>query len=111
MAYNDVVAEAWYQRVVLGDKTPPTIKSTNPAKSATGIPLTSTITITFSENIRTGTNFSGIYIKNLSTGKVVGLAPKAINGKTLTLKMTANRIRNNLYKGIHPGRCSQGRVG
>lgn len=101
-AYNDAAAEAWYQSVVLGDKTSPTVKSTKPVKSATGVSLTSSITITFSENIKTGTKFSGIYIKNLSTGKKVGLT-MSISGKTLTLKMTSSRIKNNLYQVYIPG--------
>lgn len=101
-AYSDSAAEAWYQAVVLGkDKTAPTVKSTNPKKGATGVPLTTSITITFSENIWSSTNFSGIYIKNLNTGKKVGLT-KSISGKTLTLKMTANRIMNNLYQVYIP---------
>ncbi|NYB26201.1 MAG: Ig-like domain-containing protein [Methanobacteriaceae archaeon] len=66
------------------------------------VSLTSAITITFSENIKAGTNFSGIYIKNLSTEKKVTLASKVISGKTLTLKMAASRLRYNLYQ-VYPG--------
>lgn len=102
-AYNDAAAEAWYQSVVRGkDKTLPTVKSTKPAKNAKGVSLTSSITITFSENIKTSTNFSKIYIKNLSTGKKVTLSKKAISGKILTLKMALNRLRNNLYRVYIP---------
>jgi hypothetical protein len=101
-AYSDSAAEAWYQAVVLGkDRIPPTIKSTNPVKGATNVPLTTSITITFSEKIWSSTKFSGIYIKNLSTGKMVGLV-KSISGNTLTLKMTFNRLRNNLYQVYIP---------
>ncbi len=79
------------------DTTPPTITSTNPANNTTGISLTTPITITFSENITTGTNYTGIYIKNLTTGNIVSIASKTISGKTLTLKMTYSRLSKNTY--------------
>ncbi len=83
---------------VVKDTTPPTITSTNPLNGATGVSLTSSITITFSENIYAGANFSGIYIKNLNTGKIVGLSSKTISGNTLTIKMTSSRIKRNIYQ-------------
>jgi methionine-rich copper-binding protein CopC len=87
---------------VVKDTTPPTITSTNPLSNATGVSLTSPITITFSENVYQGTNFSGIYIKNLTTGKIVGLASKTIIGKILTIKMTSSRIKRNIYQVYIP---------
>lgn len=84
------------------DTTPPKVSSTKPANSATGVSLTSSIVITFSENIRTSTNFSKIFIKNLSTGKVVSISSKAVSGKYLTIKMKYSRIKNNVYQVYIP---------
>lgn len=86
-----------------GDNIPPTITSTNPASGATGVSATSrTITITFSENIQQGTNFSGIYVKNLTTGKLTTIASQTTNGKILTIKQTYNRISKNSYQVYIP---------
>jgi len=84
------------------DSYGPKITSTNPAKDALGVPLTSAVTITFSKNIKSSANFSGIYIKNLTTGKKVSLASKTISGNTLTLKMASSRIKNNVYQVYIP---------
>ncbi len=102
--YNDQAAEAWYQYVILGntDTKPPTINSTNPNKGATGVSLTSPVTITFSENIIAHYNFSKIYIKNLNTGSKVSLASKLISGKILTLKMVSDRSSNTAYQVYIP---------
>lgn len=83
------------------EATPPKISSTKPSNNSTGVSLTSSIVITFSENIKAGSNYVGIYIKNLTTGKLV-LFTKTISGKTLTLKMTTNRLSNNLYQVYLP---------
>jgi hypothetical protein len=80
----------------------PKISSTNPVKSAIRVPLTSAVTITFTKNIKSGTNFSGIYIKNLNTGKRVALKAKTISGKTLTLKAAYSRLRNKVYQVYIP---------
>lgn len=82
----------------IADIKPPTITISNPASNATGVPLTSPITITFSENVVAGGNYSGIYIKNLTTGKIVSIASKTISGNTLTLKMTSSRLSKNTYQ-------------
>ncbi len=112
-AYNDLMAEAWYQSVVLGktDKTPLKVKSTSPLKSATGVSLTSPVTIIFSENIKTAAKFSGIYIKNLSTGKKMALASKIISGKILTLKMKSSRTKSNVYRVYLPAGAVKDGVG
>jgi methionine-rich copper-binding protein CopC len=84
------------------DTTPPTVTSNNPVNDATGVSLTSPVVITFSENIVAGTNFAGIYIKNLTTGNTVSIASKTISGNTLTIKQTNSRISNNQYKVYLP---------
>jgi methionine-rich copper-binding protein CopC len=79
------------------DTTSPTITSTSPVNLATGVSLTSSVTINFSENIQAGTNFSGIYIKNLTTGKIVGLSSKTISGNKLIIKQSLSRLSKNSY--------------
>lgn len=84
------------------DAIPLKVLSTKPANGATGVFLSSAITLTFSENIKSGVNFSKIIIKNLSTGKICAIATKTISGKILTLKMKYNRLKNCLYKVYIP---------
>ena len=84
------------------DPTPLKVTSTKPANGATGVFLSPPITLTFSENIKSGANFSKIIIKNLSNGKTAIISSKTISGKTLTLKMKNNRLRNSLYKVYIP---------
>jgi len=76
---------------------PPTVTKTNPVNNAVNFSLTAPITITFSENIKAGPNYSGIYMKNLSTGKLVSIT-KSISGKTLTIKMVSSRLSKNTYQ-------------
>lgn len=95
-----------------GDSIPPTVTSTNPASGATGVSTTSrTVTITFSENIQTGTNFTNIYIKNLTTGKLTSITSKTTNGKTLTITQTYNRISKNIYQVFIPARAVKDTAG
>ncbi|MDD1774906.1 MAG: Ig-like domain-containing protein [Methanobacterium sp.] len=85
------------------DATLPKVTSTNPTKYAIGVPLnTSPVTITFSENILAGANYSGIYIKNLTTGNKVSLASKTIINNTLTIKQTNIRLVNCQYQVYIP---------
>lgn len=82
----------------------PKVTRTNPAKSATKISLTLPITINFAVNIKSSSKYSGIYIKNLSTGKKVAIT-KAIKGKVLKLKMTYKRLNRNTYQVYIPARA------
>ncbi len=79
------------------DTTPPKVTKTNPVNNAVNFSRTAAITITFSENIKAGPNYSGIYMKNLSTGKLVSIT-KSISGKTLTIKMVYGRLSKNTYQ-------------
>ena len=104
-AGNSLAASYTYQFTTIAgstDKTPPTVISTDPASGATGVSLTTPVTITFSENIAAGSNYSGIYIKNLSTGNTVSIASTTISGNTLTIKQTLNRLNNNTYQVYIP---------
>ena len=83
------------------NKLVPKVVSTSPANNAQKVSLTSPITIKFTENILAGANYSKIYVKNLSTGKVVAIT-KTISGNTLTIKQKLNRLANNTYEVIIP---------
>jgi hypothetical protein len=92
------------------DSIPPTVKTTSPVNNAHGVSLTSSITIKFSENIIFGTNYSKIYVKNLTTGKVVAIT-KAISGNILTIKQTSKRLSNDTYTVYIPSAAVKDKAG
>jgi hypothetical protein len=77
-----------YTQIYTIDKIPPKVLSTTPKNLAQGISRTATITLKLSENITTGTNWSKIYVKDLTTGKIITI-DKIISGSTLTIKTSA----------------------
>ena len=78
------------------DKTSPKITSINPKNGAKGYSRTTALSIKFSENIKTSTNWSKIYIKNLNTAKTVEIS-KLMSSNTLNIKMTKKRLAYNQY--------------
>lgn len=78
------------------DKTSPKITSINPKNGAKGYSRTAALSIKFSENIKTSTNWSKIYIKNLNTAKTVEIS-KLMSSNTLNIKMTKKRLAYNQY--------------
>ncbi len=98
LSVTTVSAKIDYQNVTkILDTIPPKIISTNPSNGANGISRTGTITVKFSENIKSSTNWSKIYMKNLTTGKIVTIS-KSIKGNTLYIKMSSSRHTNNTYQ-------------
>jgi hypothetical protein len=83
------------------DKTAPKIASTYPKNGATRYSRTAAITIKFSESMKSGINWSKVYIKNMRTGKVAAIS-KSISGNTLTLKMNLRRYAYNWYQVYIP---------
>ena len=83
------------------DTTAPKVSSTNPKNGATGFSRTGTITIKFSENIKSSVNWSKIYIKNLNTGKTAVIS-KSISGNTISIKMDLKRYAYNVYQVYIP---------
>ncbi|MGP8188308.1 MAG: DUF3344 domain-containing protein [Methanobacterium sp.] len=75
----------------------PKVTSTTASNGAVNVALTSPITIKFTENIQTGTNYNKIYVKNLNTGKIVSITT-SISGNTLTIKQTFSRLYNDTYQ-------------
>jgi PKD repeat protein len=85
-----------YTQTYTIDKITPKVLSTNPKNLAQGISITAPITIKFSENIKTSTNWSIIYVKDLSTGKIIAIT-KSISGNTLTIN-TGTKSANHWYE-------------
>ena len=75
--------------------------SAYPKNYATGVSRTSTIYIKLSQNIKASTYWSKIYVKNLSTGKIVSIN-KLISGNTLYIKMSSKRYAYNWYQVYIP---------
>jgi hypothetical protein len=69
---------------------------TNPKYNAINVPLTTPLTITFSENILKGITYNNIYVKNVKTGKLVQIT-KTISKNTLIIKTTKSRLHNDKY--------------
>ncbi|MGB9200896.1 chitobiase/beta-hexosaminidase C-terminal domain-containing protein, partial [Methanobacterium sp.] len=90
-----------YTNIYTIDKTAPKIVSTIPKNDATGVSTTSTITIKLSENLKTGVTWSKIYMKNLTSGKLVAIKT-SINGNEINIKMVKTRYTNNLYEVYIP---------
>ena len=90
-----------YTNIYTIDKTAPKVVSTIPKNGATGVSTTSTITIKLSENLKTGVNWSKIYMKNLTSGKLVAIKT-SINGNEINIKMVKTRYTNNLYEVYIP---------
>jgi hypothetical protein len=86
-----------YTQIYTIDKVAPKVSSTSPASNAIGVSLTTPITVKFSKNIVAGANYSKIYIKNMTTGLIVGIT-QSISGNTLTIKMTKSRLHGNTYQ-------------
>ena len=84
------ISSTYVQNYVI-DKTAPKVVSTIPSNNAKGVSLTSVITIKFSEKISKGTNFSNIYIKNMTTGKITHTTT-TLSGDIIKIKMTRSRL-------------------
>ena len=90
-----------YTNIYTIDKTAPKVASTTPVNNAKGVSLTAPITIKFSEKINKGTNFSKIYIKNMTTGKITQTTI-TLSGNTITIKMARSRLSLDNYQVYIP---------
>ena len=87
-------------QVKIVDTIPPKISTTTPTNLKTGVSKTSTITIKFTENIKSSTYLNNISIKNLSTNKYLTIS-ESIKGNTIIIKTTSKRT-NTWYKVTIP---------
>lgn len=77
------------------DRKSPAIKATDPANKATGVPVDSTVTVTFSENILKGDTFDSISIKD-AAGNPVAFT-KNISGAVLTMESATDLAEKTTY--------------
>ncbi len=82
------------------DKTAPIVVSITPKNGTTGVSRGSNIVIQFGENIKSSTNWSQIYVKNMKTGSVLSIS-KLISGNTLTIS-TNRRAASTLFQVYIP---------
>ena len=99
-----------YTQIYTIDKTAPKVTSTSPANGATKVSRTAIIAVKFSENIKASANLSKIYMKNLTTGKLVSITT-SINGNTLYIKMRLDRLPNNNYQVYIPAAAVKDNAG
>ncbi|MTK64045.1 MAG: PKD domain-containing protein [Methanobacterium sp.] len=83
------------------DKKAPIVTLSNPVNGAKNVSTTSTITINFNKLLKSSLNWSKIYIKNLSTGKLVSIKT-TIKNNQLNIKMTYTRYSKNNYRVYIP---------
>ena len=83
------------------DTIPPTVSATVPTNNYVYTSLSSPITIKFGEKIVAGVNYSKIYVKNITSGKIVSIT-KTITGNILTIKDRFNRINKDKYRVYIP---------
>jgi len=79
------------------DTAPPTVISTSPANSATGVPITSVIIITFSETIDTATFNSSTFTLRNNGNNVAGTI--TVNGALVTFTPSSNLAYSTTYTG------------
>ena len=77
------------------------VVSTYPKNYAAGVSRSNTIYIKFSQNIKSSTYWSKIYVKNLKTGKKVAIS-KWISGNTLYIKTSSRRYAYYWYQVYIP---------
>ena len=77
------------------DTISPTVVGSDPQNGATGVPVNKVITVNFSENIKEGSNFSSISLKDASGNDVT--TTKSISGNTLTVTPANGFSYNTSY--------------
>lgn len=98
------VSQVYTEKYVILDKTAPKILSTSPVNLQTGVSRTSMQSINFSEYIKSSSNYGGITLKNLSTGRYNTLS-KAISNKILYIKTTTTLNANTWYQVTIPAKA------
>jgi PKD repeat protein len=86
-----------YTKTYTIDKVAPEIISTTPKDYATGYSKTTAVSFKFSENIKTGINWTKISVENLNTGKLVSITAKTIRNNILYIQ-TVNRLSGDWYQ-------------
>ncbi|MDI6724368.1 MAG: chitobiase/beta-hexosaminidase C-terminal domain-containing protein [Methanobacterium sp.] len=97
-----------YTQTYTIDRTVPTLISTNPKNGAIKVSRTGTISIKFSENVKTSINWSKVVIKN-RFGRTVSRS-KWVSGNTLYIK-TYKRTRYSYYTVYIPASAVKDNAG
>jgi PKD repeat protein len=85
-----------YKLVYAIDKTAPKVKSTTPTANSNHVSISSPVTIKFTEKLYKGSNYSNIYIKDLTTGKIAQATTK-LSGNSLIINTKYLLHKNNMY--------------
>lgn len=85
-----------YKLIYTIDKVAPKVKSTTPTANAKNVSINSAVTIKFTETLYKGSNYSKIYIKDLTTGKIAQATTK-ISGNNLIITTKYNLHKNTKY--------------
>jgi len=91
IAIIDIGADEYYP-----DTTPPAVTITDPTNGATGVPISKTITVTFSEAIRIVPPDANIVLYDENRHLVVGKT-MSVSGNILTISPSSALMRNTLY--------------
>ena len=78
------------------DTTPPAVKAVNPLNGAVDVSLNTEVTVTFSENIVSGSNYSNIALKD-DKGNSVSI-DKSISGSVLKITLNKNLSYSTNYE-------------
>lgn len=81
-------------RTIQIDRTAPFVVATSPANNATGVPLSSSITITLDEAVTAGNAYGGIVLKK---GSTTVSATKSLSGNQLTIQPASALSKNTTY--------------
>jgi subtilisin len=79
------------------DATPPTVTSTNPARAATGFPIASSITATFSEAVQSATVTTSTYTLKNSAGTSIAGSVTLTNGNLATFDPSSSLAASTSY--------------
>ncbi len=95
LTYTGIIAE--------GDVTPPTMKSVSPKNNSTNVAINSSVTLTFTENVKAGTNYSKMALRTLVNGKYETVPSNiTIKNNTLTIKPKASLGYGKTYNVYIP---------
>ena len=91
------------------DPVPPAVINTNPVNGASYVPLNTTITVTFSEDVRMGPDFLNINLRDQN--QTLKLTLNVVAGNVLTIKPITKLAPNTNYTVTLPAQSIKDRAG
>jgi hypothetical protein len=79
------------------DMTPPTVVNTNPSGGATGVAVTSSIAISFSEAVQSSTVSTSTFTLKTGTTNIAGAVSLSADGKTATFDPSSSLMDSTTY--------------